>query len=62
MKIHFRFKCPYAVDRGLVDAGLDLSELDPDIEKLVGKYFEYGEYVDIELDTETGEAKVVPNG
>ena len=53
MKIQLTFKTPDVLE--------DLSESDRGVAKaVIAKYVEYDEYVTIELDTETGEATVLP--
>ena len=53
MKIQLTFKTPDVLE--------DLSEGDRGVAKaVIAKYVEYDEYVTIELDTETGEATVLP--
>ena len=69
MKIRLSFKCPDAVDTALEE---EFGNSDPDkvsedqVDNLVAakavcdKFIKYGEYVSIEMDTETGSATVVP--
>lgn len=61
MKIQIQFKDPDGVWDSLEGEGFDPNELPSDVEHVVNKYIEWKEYVMIELDTETGEARVVPN-
>ncbi len=57
MKFTISFKTPDA----LSDAVEDVDEADrAAVEAVAGKFIEYGEYVNIEFDTKTGEAKVLP--
>lgn len=51
-------KCPDALDYALQDID-DEDDLE-EARKLAKRYFEYGEYVMIELDTVAKTAKVVP--
>ena len=57
MKVQLTFKTPDVVDYAVED-------LDADDEfqarHVCDKYIRFSEYVDIEIDTETGEAKVLP--
>lgn len=55
-----------AVKRSLADLGLDEDELEPLIEKrhekvsdACSKWFEYGEYLRVEVDTEAGTCTVL---
>jgi hypothetical protein len=57
MKARFTFKTPDAVDDVLSDIH-DEDEQDT-MKNLANKFFKYGEYVTVELDTETGTAKVL---
>lgn len=58
MKVRLSFKTPDVVD----DAAKDIKDEDEraKFKMLAGTFFEYGEYVEIEVDTETGTARVVP--
>ncbi len=57
-----------AVKESLADIGLTGDEMEAIIEKrqekltewCFGNFFEYGEYVEIEIDTDAGTARVVP--
>jgi hypothetical protein len=54
MKIRLTFKCPDVVD----DALEDVPEEDrAAAEKACNKWVEYGEYLHVEIDTETGECR-----
>ncbi len=57
MKIQLDFKTPDVADYALEE----LSEGDrAAAETVIAKYVEYGECLSVELDTETGEATVLP--
>jgi len=56
-KLQIGFKTPDAVHYALED--LDEEERDA-AEGAAAKWVKYGEYCTIEIDTETGEAKVLP--
>lgn len=56
MKFNISFKTPDAAHYALQD--IDDEHKDK-AEEIIGKFVRYGEYVDIEFDTETGEAKVL---
>ncbi len=67
MKVSFTFKGPDSVWDGLSHAGLlidDDANLVPEesdeVREIINKYIQYDEYVVIELDFDTGEARVVP--
>jgi len=61
MKLKILFKSPDAVWDSLVEAGLDPNNLDetPEINEAFQKYVEFMEYVTIEIDTDTGTARVL---
>ena len=60
MKIQFTFKCPDAVSEGLVGAGMNpwLPEYDALYDE-IRAWTRYGEYIDVEYDTETKQMTVV---
>ncbi len=60
MKLKLQFKDPDGVWDSLNDCFADPNELPEDVEKALKRYIEFGEYVTIEIDTLTGEARVVP--
>ena len=60
MKIRLTMKSPDVAYYGLQDAGIDPNEVPDDIQDALDKWVRYGEYVTIEIDTETGEAIVIP--
>lgn len=60
MKFHITFKDPDGVYDSLSDAGIDINEMDTEVEWVVDKFLDYKEYVTIELDTETQTARVIP--
>jgi len=75
MKFTITFKTPDAMDDAIKDAVFAESDCDcglcpkcreirrenePPIRAVAEKFIEYGEYVYIELDTETGTATVLP--
>jgi len=61
MKIKITLKSPDGVWNSLADAGLDPNNLDetPEINAAFLKYVEFMEYVTIEIDTDTGTARVL---
>jgi len=61
MKLKITLKSPDAVWDSLVAAGLDPNNLDetPEINAAFLKYVEFMEYVTIEIDTDTGTARVL---
>lgn len=59
MKIRLTMKTPDCVWNGLKDAGLDPRNPPEDVEDILDKWVAFGEYVTIEIDTETGEAIVI---
>ena len=64
MKITLSFKTPDVLDDALIsmsesDDGL-LSDIIEEVEQLAEKYIQYGECLNVELDTDTGEATVIP--
>lgn len=60
MKLRITFKDPDGVYDSLEDAGLDPNELPEDVEKVVKRFIDYGEYVYIDIDIANGTAEVVP--
>ncbi len=60
MKFQITLKDPDGVWSSLEEAFGDANNLPPDAEAVIDEFIEYNEYVTIELDTETGEARVVP--
>lgn len=58
MKVTVTFKTPDAVHSSAMDVpqGEDRARF----LEVCEKFFRYGEYADVEVDTETGEARVVP--
>jgi len=57
MKLRLSFKCPDAVDTALEDIP---EEEHAAAKKACAKWIEYGEYLNVEIDTETGECTAVP--
>jgi hypothetical protein len=67
MKIRCTFKTPDAVDEAIAEAARGVNqnateELIEEWQNASRKWFEYGEYVMVEWDTETNECRVVPAG
>jgi hypothetical protein len=69
MKVTLTFKSPDALEYGIRDAvegevarlGEDrYDDLVDEAEAACAKWVKYGEYVTIEIDTETGEARMLP--
>ena len=60
MIIKITFKNPDAIDTALADHGVTSPEKKAEYQKVFDKFFEYGEYVTIQIDTRTGTATVVP--
>lgn len=75
MRFSITFKTPDAMDDAIKDAVFADSDCDcglcpecrevrqekePSLRKVAEKFIEYGEYITIELDTETGTATVIP--
>lgn len=60
MKIRLTFKSPDAVSEGLADAGMNpwLPEYD-ELYSELAEFIRYGEYIDVEYDTETKQMSVV---
>jgi hypothetical protein len=59
-KIQITLKDPDGVWDNVTSYGYDMNELPDDVDSVFSKFVEWKEYVTIELDTETGEARVVP--
>ena len=62
MKLKVTFKSPDALDCALTDArynGATMEDLDA-VTQLTSRFLQYGEYVTIEFDTESGTATVLP--
>ena len=59
-KIQITLKDPDGVWDSVTSYGYDMNGLPDDVSAVVDKFVEYNEYVTIELDTETGEARVLP--
>ena len=63
MKINVTFKNPDALDYAIEDfkeSHPDVADKESAIRKLARKYFEYGEYVTIQVDLDKGTATVLP--
>jgi hypothetical protein len=58
-KITVTMKDPDGVYESVKDAGYNIDEMPEDVEKVMGKYFEYGEYMTVEIDIEKGTATVL---
>ena len=64
MKFKITMKDPDGFGNSLADAvadgndGTDVEAVQEELEKLTSKWFEYSEYVTIEIDTDTGTARV----
>ena len=59
-KIQITLKDPDGVWDSVTSYGYDMNGLPDDVSAVVDKFVEYNEYVTIELDTETGDARVLP--
>ncbi len=60
-KIRITFKSPDGVWDSLEEAGVDPNDVDnSEFAGVLAKFVEYNEFVTIELDSDTGEARVVP--
>jgi len=59
-KIEITLKDPDGVWDSVTRYGYDMNELEDDVSAVIDKFVEFNEYVTIELDTETGEARVLP--
>ena len=60
MKVRVTMKDPDGVWQSLEDAGLDMNQQGEDARvDTVLEWFEYDEYVSIEIDLETGKAEVI---
>ena len=58
MLIKLDLKDPDGIWESLKAQGLDLSDLEPNIDNAFNKWVTYGEYVSIIIDTDTGKATV----
>ena len=61
MKLRMTLKDPDGVWDSLEDAGLDPNNLPEDVQQVMDKYVEFGEYVTIEFDLAEMKGRVVPN-
>ena len=62
MKFSITFKTPhYALENDVIDLDISREEKEALYNKLVSKWFKYGEYATIEVDTEADTATVVKN-
>jgi hypothetical protein len=61
MKITIVMKDPDGVWDSLEQAGLNPNDLPQDVKRCVESYFEYGEYLRVEIDTETEDIEVLRN-
>jgi hypothetical protein len=60
-KLQITLKNPDSVWDSIRDAGIDPKKVDESVYgEVFNKFVEYGEYVTIELDSETGKASVIP--
>lgn len=57
MKLTLSFKCPDVVDMALDDVPEEEHDA---AKKACAKWVEYGEYLHVEIDTETGECRPLP--
>jgi hypothetical protein len=62
MKFRITMKDPDGVYDSLKDSGYDLDDLPEDVQTLIDKYVEFGEYMNIEFDIMEQNARVVPRG
>ena len=60
MKVKLTLKDPDGVYEGLRDAGVDPNDPPAEVERVMRQYVEFSEYVTVEVDTNTGQARVVP--
>lgn len=60
MKFTITMKDPDGVYDSMKDAGYDLDDLPEDVQTLIDKYVEFGEYMNIEFDIIEQTARVVP--
>lgn len=58
MKITVSMKCPDALDQAINEATSTMQE-EAEIKKLCDKWFKWGEYVTLEIDTDTGTCVVL---
>jgi len=60
-KLRITLKGPDSVSQSLKDAGIDEDNIEnTEFGEVFDRFVKYAEYVTIELDSETGEATVVP--
>ena len=60
-KLQITLKNPDSVWDSIRDAGIDPNKVDESVfGEVLNKFVEYGEYVTIELDSETGTASFIP--
>ncbi len=60
MKFHVTFKDPDALDYAIQDATAENPDVDDEkLRKVASSFFDYGEYVTIEIDTDKKTATVV---
>jgi len=62
MKIKLTFKSPDAVSDGILDAGISQRTNPDEYDELyeqLSEWVRYGEYIDVEYDTETKEMKIL---
>jgi len=65
MEIDLLFKTPDVVDNALEEMSLNsFGDIDArlDVREACKKWVKYGEFIKIRINTETGEAKVLPAG
>ena len=58
MKLQLQFKTPDAVD--LAKEEINDEEVLDRFNEIVDKYIQYGEYITVEIDTDTGQITVIP--
>lgn len=58
MKFRVSFKCPDAIYYALEE----IKENKEEAKNLMYEWLEYGEYIDIEFDTENGQARLIKPG
>lgn len=61
MKFRVTFKTPDVVDNTIENLGVEPDEQEAIYKQVVSKWFKYGEYVTIEVDTNADTATVVEN-
>lgn len=59
MKFQVSMKCPDAVDDAIAEAAQDEDEK-MDAKRAAEKWFKYGEYLTVQIDTDAGTATVLP--